>query len=124
MMQASRLQAELTAMSAGTGLAGCALVDASTGLIWCSTGELQTTPLIAEAACDYWRLYLRNREYFQSMGEIRAQVLIHSEQRLTLVGFDPDLLLIAQSNENTRIDWRSWQVKIREFQALVSKSLS
>lgn len=122
MMQATQLKTALIAITGEVGIASCALVDASTGLVWCAIGQLEHTPLIAEAACDYWRVYLRNREYFQDMGDMRAQVLIHSKQRLTILGIEPSLLLISLTDEKSHINWGLWQAKVRHFQNLVLSS--
>ena len=120
--QAAQLHTELKSMTEEVGICGCALLNASTGLLWCATGQLENTPLIAEAACDYWRLYLRNREYFQDLGEIRAQILVHSQQRLTILGCGPDLLLVSLSDEKKVVDWKAWQTRVRNFQTIVLSS--
>lgn len=122
MMQAAAIQAELTAMNASVGLLGSALADMHTGLLWAATDALENRPLIAEAACDYWRLYLRHREYFADLGEMRAQVLIHSKQRLTILGINENLVLISLSDEKSAINWHQWKSKAANLQQQLQAS--
>lgn len=119
MQQIAQLEALIATMSQQPGVLGCALVDSSTGLSWLQTGCVVGDSLIAEAACEYWRLYLRHREYFADMGEIRAQVVIHSAKRITIMGCGLEMIIIAITDERTAIDWGAWQAQARQIRHLV-----
>lgn len=115
----ARIESELALMTQLPGILGCALVDSSTGLSWSQTGCVTHQPLTAEAACEYWRLYLRQRDYFADMGELRAQVVIHTQKRITISGCGLEMILIAVSDERVTVDWVSWQAHARKIKALI-----
>ena len=121
MTQITQLEAQLATLSQQPGLLGCALVDSSTGLSWLQTGCVVGDSLIAEAACEYWRLYLRHRDYFADMGDIRAQVIIHSAKRITIMGCGLEMILIAITDERTAVDWASWQAQVRQIKHMVER---
>jgi hypothetical protein len=119
-MNPALLAAELERLAELDGLLGCALVDADTGMIWQAAGAAGGNPLIAEAAVDYWRLYKRRSPVFGSLGELRAQVVIHSQGRLTLVACGPDLVLVSLSAEPDRVDWARWKALIGQLGVLTA----
>jgi len=116
----ARLQQSLTQMAALPGVGGCAIVEADTGMVWMSAGELPGVHHLGEAVSDYWRLFLRRRDDFADLGELRAQVLIHSHRRVTLVGCGDRLVLVTVSAEPDRVRWSDWKGAVGALQQLVA----
>lgn len=90
------------------GVMGCALVDLATGMVLHGEGPGDLLPAV-EAASDYWRLCTRQQRVFGAMGELRAQVVIHEHQRLTIVRCGQGLLLVTLSLESEPVDWVRWK---------------
>ena len=114
------MEREVDAMAAMDGIAGCAVVDTQAGMAWYTAGPADTLQPLAEAASDYWRMFLRRRDDFRGLGEIRALVVMHAEGRLTLAGCGEQLLLICLSSEPDRVDWRAWKARVGALQQAVA----
>lgn len=110
----------LEAMAETAGVSGCALVDADTGMVWHAAGRVASLVPFAEAAVDFWRLRTRLEPTLDPMGEVQAIVVVHSRQRLSIVGCGPDLLLVAVSGRDARIDWLAWQQRVTEIRDLAA----
>ncbi|WP_374665429.1 hypothetical protein [Ramlibacter sp.] len=119
-MTGSRLQQALAQMASLPGVGGCAIVEADTGMVWESAGELPGVHHLSEAVSDYWRLFLRRSEDFAALGELRAQVLIHSHRRVTLVGCGEGLVLVTVSGEPDQVRWADWKGAVGGLQQLVA----
>jgi hypothetical protein len=110
----------LDAMAALDGMVACALVERDTGMVWHCAGHADGV-LLAEAASDYWRLCGRQDTAFAPLGPLRAQVAIHADARLTLVGCGEGLLLVAISREPDRVDWQRWKQAVGALQAQAAR---
>lgn len=110
-ISAEILRAEMDAIAAMPGLQGCALVEIDAGMVWHAAGDIADVQKIAEASSDYWRLYQRQRVHFEHLGELRAQVLMHSQVRITMLPCGKGTLLIALSREQDAVDWAQLQKK-------------
>jgi hypothetical protein len=108
----------LRALCEGEGLLACALVDIDTGMVVHSAGDADP---IAEAASDYWRLFRRQRPLLSTLGEARAQVLIHDKARLTLTACGKGLLLVCLSGEPDRVDWPAWKRRAGALHAAAAR---
>lgn len=115
-MKSARLQEALAQMAALPGVLGCAIVEANTGMVWLSAGELPRVQHLSEAVSDYWRLFLRRSDDFAALGDLRAQVLIHSHRRVTLVGCGAGLVLVTVSGEPDQVRWADWKVALGGLQ--------
>jgi hypothetical protein len=115
-MSAASLLAPLQALAALEGLLACAVVDVDTGMVCQSAGDAACVPL-AEAASDYWRL-CRRQQAFDTLGPVRAQVLIHERARLTLAPCGRELLLVCASAEPDRVDWARWKQAVAHLHAV------
>lgn len=121
-MTAQRLLRDALDEVAGMhGLQGCALVEIDAGMVWHEAGSIADVQKIAEAASDYWRLYQRQRVHFEHLGELRAQVMMHSEVRITMLPCGQGMLLIALSRERDPVDWARLQRKAGDLKQLVAR---
>jgi|JI6StandDraft_1071083.scaffolds.fasta_scaffold487025_1 predicted regulator of Ras-like GTPase activity (Roadblock/LC7/MglB family) len=118
-MKDDQLRAELESIARKPGLQGCALVDTETGMIWSATGAHADIQKIAEAASDYWRLYLRHRRHIDSLGDLHAQILIHTAGRITITSCGNSALLVTLSGAKDTVDWKAWQVDLHHLKNLL-----
>lgn len=97
-------------LAARPGIRGCALVDASAGMIWAAHGELADNPSLWEAAADHWRLHERHDKHFSCLGRFAAVATYHAEGVMAVFrcATDPDLLFIAVGRHRA-VDWPTLQ---------------
>jgi hypothetical protein len=119
-MNARRLREGLEQVALMPGLQGCALVEIDAGMAWHAAGSIVDVQKIAEASSDYWRLYQRQKVHFEHLGELRAQVMMHLEVRITMLPCGPGMLLIALSREQDRVDWAQLQSRTQALKQLVA----
>jgi hypothetical protein len=114
------IRAELDRMAARSGVHGCALVDAATGMIWLASANTPLHLSIWEAAVDYWRLHERHKRLFTELGPLRAAVMHHASGLLAILpcSSEPDLLLVAHGAQKN-VDWRAWQEQVRQVGQLI-----
>jgi hypothetical protein len=121
-MNAVKLEAILQSMSALAGMAGCAMVDAETGMAWKTAGT-EDIQVLCEAASDYWRLHTRTGGHYAPLvGELAAQVLIHTRGRITIVGCGGTLLNVCVSREPDGVDWARWKVLVGDLRKLAAST--
>lgn len=120
-MNAERLREALEDVACMPGLQGCALVEIDAGMVWHAAGQIADVQKIAEASSDYWRLYQRQKVYFEHLGELRAQVMMHREIRITMLPCGEGMLLIALSREQDPVDWAMLQAKTQDLKRLVAE---
>ena len=114
------LECGVDAIARMEGIAGCAVVDMEAGMAWHVAGAAEALQPLAEAASDYWRLFLRRKDDFHGLGDIRALVVMHAAGRLTLAGCGRDLLLVCLSREPDRVDWPAWKARVGALQQAVA----
>jgi predicted regulator of Ras-like GTPase activity (Roadblock/LC7/MglB family) len=119
-MKSDRMQRELEAMAAMHGVIGCAVIDTDGGMAWHTAGAAEAVQPMAEAASDYWRMFLRRRGDFGALGEIRALVVMHARGRLTLAACGAQLLLVSLTDEPDTVDWRAWKARVGALQQAVA----
>lgn len=93
------------------GVRACALVEASSGLVWSRSGDIDSGEPLWEAAAEYWRLHQRLEVHFvDTLGELGGCVLYHRRGLLAIVpcSADPALVLVAIGQARA-VDWRRWQ---------------
>lgn len=105
------------------GVTACALVEASSGLVWYQQPDA-TNEKLWEASVDYWRLHCRLQDCFSRLGALGAIGVYHHEGMLTVVPClrDPEVLLICIA-DNSAVDWKQWQRKVRELGVLMAAQL-
>jgi broad specificity phosphatase PhoE len=118
-MRAAQLREALEDIARMPGLDGCALVEIEAGMAWHAIGDMEELQQIAEAASDYWRLYQRGQRYFERIGELRAQVMMHRNGRITMLPCTHGMLLVALSREIEPVDWSALQKKALNLQPLL-----
>jgi len=126
-MNAQQMSDALQAMRNRTpGIRGCALVEASSGLVWQRSDDLGegARDTLWEAAADYWRLHGRLHSHFDSLGELGAAVMYHHGGTLTVLPClrEPDLLLACIGDQGT-VDWEQWQQQVRSLGDALRESL-
>lgn len=119
-MNAQRLRHGLEQVAIMPGLQGCALVEIDAGMVWHTAGHIEDVQKVAEASSDYWRLYQRQKVHFEHLGELRAQVMMHQDVRITMLPCGPGMLLIALSREQDRVDWATLQTRALALRQLVA----
>jgi len=114
------IRTELDRMAYQPGIEGCALVEATTGLLWYASGAGAQAERIWEAAVDYWRLYERQKDQFTVLGPLGAVAMHHIEGLLVVLPCcaDPDLLLILHGGHGC-VDWTALQRMTRALGRLV-----
>ena len=120
-MKGDSLKAALNDMGTLTGVAGCALVEVGTGMVWHAAGQSERMHILSEAASDYWRLYKRLDNHFTELGDMRAAVFMHVHGRITLIPCGKDMLLVALTHEKAAVDWSEWQSRTKELAQLVDQ---
>lgn len=114
-MNSDPLQERVLAIGSMHGLLGCALVDVETGMAWKAAGG-EGIQILCEAASDFWRLQMRqSKHYSEPVGEVSAQVLIHTRGRITLVRVVDTLLLVTVSREPDQVDWAQWKNSVGQL---------
>ncbi|MBW8831346.1 MAG: hypothetical protein JF606_18370 [Burkholderiales bacterium] len=122
-MNSHQLSSELDIIAAQPSIIGCALVDASTGLVWHARGGVPKAELIWEAAVDYWRLHDRQKLHFAGLGALGAAVMYHTLGVLAVFPCcsDPDVLLVSHG-QHQGVDWIALQRKARALGDLLRSS--
>jgi hypothetical protein len=112
-------------MQASPGVRACALVDAGSGLIWHCVGARPEFDPLWEASADYWRMHGRLRSHFEVLGELGGAVMYHRLGILAIMPclHEPELLMVCVA-ENGKVDWGSWQQKIRALATLLGPATS
>ncbi|NKI97158.1 hypothetical protein [Rhizobacter sp. SG703] len=113
--------AEMGRMAGQPGILGCALVDASTGLVWHASAGTPGSERVWEAAVDYWRLHDRQKLHFAGLGTLAAAVMYHANGVLAVFpcSSEPDLLLVAHGRHRG-VDWLAWQCMVRTLGRLLN----
>ncbi|WP_028603987.1 hypothetical protein [Ottowia thiooxydans] len=118
-MKEALLQQALETMASMPGVDGCALVEIDAGMVWGHAGAIDEVHTFAEAATDYWRLYHRLAPQFDTLGSLRASVMIHKKGRLTLLPCGKGMMLLALTGHHSSTDWSQWQKLTRELAVLM-----
>jgi hypothetical protein len=120
-MKMQHIAAELDRMGAASGIAGCALVAADTGLVWHASSNAPQPERIWEAAIDYWRLHDRQKTHFEGLGTLAAAMMYHTEGVLAVLpcSSDPELVVVSHSRHQS-LDWPGWQKKVRALGRLIA----
>lgn len=124
-MKSAHVKAELHRMAGKPGVQACALVDASTGLIWLSSGSLEDGERVFEAAIDYWRLHMRQHAEFTALGPLGAAVMYHKHAVLAVLPccHDPDVLMVTVCTHKS-VDWGEWQRDVRALGRIIHDSVN
>lgn len=108
-MNEQALRDAFDAIATTAGVHGSALVEAASGMVWMHAGGISDLPVLAEAVSNYWRMSDRLAAPLQDLGELRAGILIHAQGRITMLPCGSNMILVAVTDQNPRIDWRHWQ---------------
>jgi predicted regulator of Ras-like GTPase activity (Roadblock/LC7/MglB family) len=107
------------------GVMGCALVEADTGLVWHSVGDLPDKERLWEASANYWQLHGRSHEHFAVLGGLGAAVLYHRRGSLAIIPCLPDPALLAVCvGEPGRVNWQAWQQGVRALAGVLERAVN
>ncbi len=120
-MSSELLVEALDRMTRVPGLSGCALVEIEAGMVWHTAGEMPDVQRIAEAASDYWRLYLRLEPQFGSLGGLRGSLMWHAQGQLVLLPCGHGVLLVGLAMQEGSVDWPRCFEQARELAQLVDR---
>lgn len=120
-MKAHNLRVALDEIAALEGVAGCALVDLDAGMLWMEAGELRNITRIGEATSDYWRLHTRLSDHFNESGRLRALIMMHEHEWISLFPCTDGTLLVAVTRDQRTVDWKDLQRRVGVLAATVRK---
>jgi len=123
-MNEAKLEGGLgTMLQSHIGVIGCALVDATSGLVWHRRPDRMFDG-VWEASVDHWRLHGRLGLHFEALGELGAIVTYHRDAMLSIIPClrEPDVLLVCLA-EHGKVDWIRWQRDARQLGALIRSAL-
>jgi hypothetical protein len=105
------------------GVRSCAVVDASSGLVWQRHPDTDMDGLW-EASVDHWRLHHRLGSHFDALGALGAIVTYHREATLAIIPClrEPDVLLVCLA-DHRGVDWVQWQRDARGLGARIRATL-
>jgi hypothetical protein len=118
-LNSKALQDALHAICGLDGVIGCAVVDIETGMAWKTQGPEEVQQL-CESASDFWRLHLRSAGHYALVGGLSAQVLIHTQGRITMVRCPGSLLLVCITAEPDRVNWSRWKSLLGDLHRLAA----
>lgn len=118
-MNSGPLREALERITQVPGLSGCALVEIEAGMVWHTAGEMPDVQNIAEAASDYWRLYLRLEPQFGSLGGLRGSLMWHAKGQLVLLPCGQGVLLVGLAMQDGPVDWPACFEQASELADLV-----
>jgi len=116
------LDSAIQALSQWPGIRGCALVEASSGMVLTAHGELARHVSLWEAASDHWRLQSRHAAHFDPLNRFVAVALYHTEGLVALFRCtaDAELLFVAVGRHRA-VDWSTLQRLARQVGTLVAE---
>jgi hypothetical protein len=105
---------DIQALAAFDGIKGCSLVVAESGLVIKTAGEFPDVEYLSEAAVEFWRVYTRQHEYFEALGNLNLIMMAFQKGWLavTWCATDPTLLLVAVTRSQS-VDWPGWLRRAR-----------
>ncbi|RYE59799.1 MAG: hypothetical protein EOP20_04210 [Hyphomicrobiales bacterium] len=120
-MSSEQLVDALDRMTRVPGLTGCALVEIEAGMVWDTAGQMPDVQRIAEAASDYWRLYLRLAPQFGDLGRLHGSLMWHAQGQLVLLPCGKGVLLVGLAMHDGSVDWPACFEQARELARLVDR---
>lgn len=120
-MSEQALREAFDTVATTAGVHGSALVEVASGMVWMHAGGVKDLPILAEAVSNYWRMSKRLAGSLQDLGALRAGVMMHAHGRITMLPCGNDLILLAVTDQNPKIDWAHWQRQSRMLARLVDR---
>lgn len=120
-LKTEALASALSRMLTIAGITGCALVEIEAGMVWRSTGDIPDVQTIAEAASDYWRLYLRLEHQFDRLGGLRGSLMWHAQGQLVLLPCGKGVLLVGLAMQGGPVDWAACFDQAQQLAVLVEQ---
>lgn len=118
-----KIAAIVEELAAFKDVAGCALVETSTGMVWHFAGQLPDLERIAEAAVEFWRIQQRLSSQLVALGALRSVACSFSNRVVALFPCceEPSLVLVCIAAKG-HIAWDEWSVKVAHLrQALAAQ---
>lgn len=118
-MNAKYIRAKIDSMAKTPGVAGCAVVEISAGMVWHAAGTLEDFVAMAEAASDYWRLYLRVKTNFANFGELTHCTFTHETLQLMLTSCGNDMVFITVCDKDFELNLSDWNFRIYQLRLIL-----
>ena len=118
-MNAKYIRAKIDSMSKTPGVTGCAVVEIAAGMVWHAAGTLEDFVAMAEAASDYWRLYLRMKTHFASFGELTHCTFTHETHQLMLTYCGNDMVFITVCDKKYELNLPDWNIRIHQLRLIL-----
>ncbi len=74
---------------------------------------------MAEAASDYWRLYLRLRNHYSEFGELTYCMLVHERYQLILTSCGDDMVFITACEKGHELNLSDWNIRINQLRLIL-----
>ncbi|MDZ7891562.1 MAG: hypothetical protein U5L73_07360 [Rhodoferax sp.] len=118
-MNSKYIRAKIDSMAKTPGVRGCAVVEISAGMVWHAAGSLDNLVSMAEAASDYWRLYLRMKSHFDGFGDLDSCTLTHQTHSVMLTDCGADMVFITVSDTQELLNLPEWRNRIRQLRLIL-----
>ena len=114
------IETNLITLANFTGISGCALVEADTGMVWHHAGELNDMERVGEAAVEFWRTQRRISKQLEVVGELKFANFKYANKTIALVPCDESrgLILVCLANSQG-VNWRDWMQHLPPFRQAV-----
>lgn len=122
-MNQDAVRGAMEELTAFPGVAGCAVVDAATGMAWYHAGVLPELERFSEAAVEFWRVQLRLARYFGDLGPPRSAASSFAGGVVALFPCcdDPPLVLVCVTNRKD-VPWHSWRGALARLQHAIQNT--
>lgn len=114
-MNAKYIRAKIDSMAKTPGVTGCAVVEISAGMVWHAAGPLEDLVAMAEAASDYWRLYLRMKSHFDRFGDLADCTFTHQTHQVILTICGDDMVFITVRDGTPYLNLPEWRSRIQQL---------
>lgn len=118
-MNAKYIKAKIDSMARTPGVAGCAVVEVAAGMVWHAASTQADFVAMAEAASDYWRLYLRMNMHFTAFGKLTHCTLTHETHQLMLTLCGHDMVFVTVCDKNYALNLSDWNFRIHQLRLIL-----
>lgn len=118
-MNRDHIQEEVAHLAQTPDLLACAVVEASTGMIFVWQSADPALEITIEAATDYWRLCQRNAERAGQFGKLQTISVQYEAGLVNLLPCGPDMVFVTVAKQMFT-GWREWPRQVARVAKLLS----
>lgn len=124
MPNTAQVVAHLQALADFPGIAGCALVEADTGMVWHVAGDYPELERIGEAAIEFWRIQNRLTAHLSALGTLKSAAYSFSNRVVALFPCHEEagLVLVCVAAKGD-VGWQAWSTKVEALRRVLVQSL-